>query len=126
MIDLEQLPYRSWLRSLSATNQDHIAAYLTLQQARLRSPRTIELILTALKSFCTLVPKEPRHRLAQDVSHTTPEDIDAWLDAASQQGLAPATCATRLHLLKRFFDFLTEHGHLSQQPILPRRHHIDG
>jgi site-specific recombinase XerD len=124
MIDLHQLPYRSWLQSLSSTNQDHIAAYLTLQQARQRAPQTIEHTLTAIKSFCTLLPAKPQQRVSQDLSRTTSKDIDAWLDAASRQGLAPATRANRIGLLKRFFDFLQDRGHILHQPVLPRRHHI--
>jgi integrase/recombinase XerC len=124
MIDLNQLPYRSWLLSLSPTNQGHIAAYLTLQQARMRAPSTIERILTALKCFYTRLPDANRARLAHDLSLATSQDIDAWLDAASRQGLAVATRAGRLGLMRHFFDFLKQQGHMRRQPVLPRQHHI--
>ncbi len=125
MIDLHQLPYASWLLSLNQTNQDHIASYLTLQQARLRSPSTLELILTAIKCLYTCVPQDVQSRLAEDLSNTTSKDIDEWLDITLKQGLAAATRSGRLGLVRQFFDFLKEQGHLTRQPVLRRRHHIN-
>jgi site-specific recombinase XerD len=124
MSDLTHLPYGSRLLFLGPLSQDHVAAYLTLQQARVSSPRSLEIIVTAIQSFCRLLPEEPRQRLSRDLACTTPDDIDAWLDAAEQKGFAPTTRAIRISSLRRFFDFLIDQGHLSHQPVRQRRHQI--
>ncbi len=124
MSDLHRLPLGHLLDFLSPTNQDHVAAYLTLLQARQYAPKSLESIITALKSFCLLLPDARRQRIIADVAQTTPDDVDAWLDAAAAHGLAPATRATRLRVLGGFFAFLGEHGYLPRHPIQRRRHAV--
>ncbi len=124
MSDLHKLPHGHLLDFLSPRNQDRVFAYLTLLQARQYAPRSLELIITSIKSFCILLPETRQHCIITDFALVTPEDVDAWLDAASAQGLAPATRATRLRILWGFFDFLGEQGHLPRQPIRRHRHHV--
>ena len=125
MADLHDLPFGSRLRFLSPTSQDYVAAYLSLQQARLSSPSSLEIMVTAIRSFCLLLPDEPRQRLSQDLTHVTPDDIDAWLDAAEKKGYAPSTRYNRVKGVKRFYDFLIDQGHSLDQPVRPRRHQIN-
>jgi len=122
--DLHNLPHGHLLHFLSPANQDRVAAYLTLLRARQYAPSSLELIITALKSFCLLLPEALRRPIIQDFASTTPEHIDAWLDRASSQGLAPATRATRLRVLWGFFTFLHEQGHLPRHPIHRHRHAV--
>ena len=53
-------------------------------------PSTQEGALRALKSFAVLMPEARQAALYQDLTQTTPADIDAWIAAAFQQGLAPS------------------------------------
>jgi integrase/recombinase XerD len=122
--DLHNLPHGHLLHFLSSTNQDRVAAYLTLLQARQYAPSSLEQIITSIKSFCLLLPEHQRQRMVQDFAHTTPEDVDIWLDIAAGHGLAPATLATRLRILWGFFTYLTEQGYLPQQPIRRHRHAV--
>jgi len=74
--DLQHFPHGHLLHFLSLTNQASVAAYLTLLQARQYAPRSLEQILSSLKSFCLVLPERQRQRIVQDFAHTTPEDID--------------------------------------------------
>ena len=47
-----------------------------------------------LKCFAVLMPAGRQTTLYQDLTQTTPADIDAWIAAAFQQGLAPGTIVT--------------------------------
>ena len=76
MSDLHNLPHGHLLHFLSPTNQDRVAAYLTLLRARQYAPSSLEQIITALKSFCLLLPETQRQHIIQDFAHTTPEDVD--------------------------------------------------
>ena len=69
-------------------------------------------------------PRAGRSTLYQDLTQTTPADIDAWIAAAFQQGLAPGTIVTYRQGLQGFFGFLCHHGVLAQSPIQLPRHHI--
>ena len=60
MPELHTFPHGHLLSDLSPDNQDRVAAYLTLLQARQYAPQTLEHILRALKSFCRLLPKARR------------------------------------------------------------------
>jgi site-specific recombinase XerD len=124
MSKLHHLPHGHLLGFLSPTNQDRIAAYLMLLQARQYAPSSLEQIITALKSFCLLLPEARQGPIGQDFAHTTPEDVDAWLDAAASPWLAPGTLATRLRVLGGFFAFLHEQGHLLCHPIRRHRHDV--
>ena len=124
MSDLQHLPHGHLLHFLSPTNQASVAAYLTLLQARQYAPRSLEQIISSLQSFCRLLPERQRQRIVQDFAHTTPEDIDVWLEVASVHGLAPGTRATRLRVLGGFFAFLIGQGSLPQHPICRHRHEV--
>ena len=69
-------------------------------------------------------PRAGRPSSYQDLTQTTPADIDAWIAAAFQQGLAPGTIVTCRRGLQGFFGFLCDHGVLAQSPIQLPRHQI--
>jgi site-specific recombinase XerD len=58
------------------------------------------------------------------LAQVTSDDIDAWLDAAHHDGLAPSTIHNILNGLHRFFAFLQEQGYLARSPINRRRHRV--
>jgi integrase/recombinase XerD len=58
------------------------------------------------------------------LTQTTPGDIDAWIAAAFQQGLAPGTIVTCRRGMQGFFVFLCDQGRLAQSPIQLPRHQI--
>jgi site-specific recombinase XerD len=70
------------------------------------------------------MPKCRHATLYADLSQTTPADIDAWIAAAFQRGLAPATVVTCRRGLQGFFLFLRDQGILAQSPIQLPRHQI--
>ena len=88
-------------------NQRLIVDYLTHLRVRHYAPSTQEGTLRALKSFAVLMPEARRAALYQDLTQTTPADIDAWIEAAFQQPLAPATIATCRRGMQSFLSFDT-------------------
>jgi site-specific recombinase XerD len=124
MSRLQSLPSLQRLAFLSPQNQDLVAAYLAHLQARQYAATTVKSTLDALKSFCVLLPT-PRHPcLYQDLTATTPADVEGWLLAAHRKGLAPSTINHLLSVMHRFFGFLHERGLVIQQPIHWRRHQV--
>ncbi len=109
---------------LSPQNQAWVASYLAYLRARQYAVATQDHVLRALKCFAVLMPAGRQATLYQDLTQTTPADIDAWIAAAFQQGLAPGTIVTYRHGLQGFFGFLCNHGVLAQSPIQLPRHHI--
>ena len=101
-----------------------IADYLAHLRARHYASSTQEGALRALKCFAVLMPEARRATLYQDLTQTTPADIDAWIAAAFQQPLAPATIATCRRCMQSFFVFLRDQGALAQSPIQLPRHQI--
>jgi integrase/recombinase XerD len=121
------LPTCSQLRRfsfLSLQNQGWIAAYLTHLRTRYYARSTQEGALGALTCCTVLMPAARQAILYQDLTQTTPGDIDAWIAAACQQGLAPGTLVTCRRGLQGFFLFLCTHGVLAQSPIQLPRHQI--
>jgi integrase/recombinase XerD len=116
--DLRRLPF------LGPHSQQLVTAYLAFLTARHYARSTIQTTIDTLKSFCVLVPATRRPCLLQDLTRTTPEDVDAWLQAAHHKGLAPSTINNIVGALHRFFAFLCEQGWLSQSPIDWRRHRV--
>jgi integrase/recombinase XerD len=121
---LHPVPQLRRLHCLSRQNQERVAAYLAHLRARHYAPATQEAALCALKSFAVLLPPERQAVLYDDLTQATPGDIDAWIAAAFQRGLAPATIVTCRHGLHGFFVFLCDHGVLAQSPIQLPRHRI--
>jgi integrase len=80
--------------------------------------------LRTLKRFAVLLPTARQARLDQDLTQTTPADIDAWIAAAFQQGLAPGTIVTCRRGMHGVFAFLCDHGLLVQSPIQLPRHQM--
>ena len=71
-----------------------------------------------------LMPEGRHATLSADLTQTTSADIDAWIAAAFQQELAPATIVTCRRGLQGFFVFLRDQGVLDQSPIQLPRHQI--
>jgi hypothetical protein len=74
------------LHFFSPHNQRLIADYLAYLRARHSASSTQEGALRALKCFAVLMPEARQATLYQDLTHTTPTDLDAWIAAACQQG----------------------------------------
>ena len=109
---------------LSPLNQRFIADYLTHLRTRHYALSTQEGALRALKCFAVLMPEDRQAILFQDLTQTTPADIDAWITAAFQQRLAPGTIVTCRRGLQGFFVFLCHQGGLAHSPIQLPRHQI--
>ena len=86
---LQEFPQLRRLPFFSAQNQGFIADYLAHLRARYYAPSMQEATLRALKSFAVLMPKVRQAVLYEDLTQTTPADIDAWIEASFQQQLAP-------------------------------------
>jgi integrase len=84
----------------------------------------LEGTIRALKSFAVLMPAARQALLYQDLTQTTPLDIDAWLEASFRDKLAPGPIATRLRVMQGFFGFLCGQGRMAQSPIRHPRHHM--
>ena len=67
----------------SPQNQDWVAAYLAHLRARSYAPSTEDNALRALTCFAVLMPAGRQATLYQDLTQTTPADLDAWIVAAS-------------------------------------------
>jgi site-specific recombinase XerD len=121
---LHTLPQLRRLHVLGQHNQELVTAYLKHLQVRQYAPATLQTTIDALNSFCRRVPLPRQPRLSQTLASTTADDIEAWLQAAHDAGLAPSTLQTILKCLYRFFAFLQDHGRIPQQPIQWRRHQV--
>lgn len=124
MADLHQLPHGHRLQFMSPHNQALVAHHLSLLQARQCSPATLGNAINALKALCSRLPPHRGHVIAQDLTQTTADDIDAWLYASHAKGLAPSGIQSSLNPLRRFFTFLLEQGHIAYHPIRRRRHDV--
>jgi site-specific recombinase XerD len=121
---LQEFPQLRRLPFFSAQNQGFIADYLAHLRARHYAPSMQEATLRALKSFAVLMPKVRQAVLYEDLTQTTPADIDAWIEASFQQRLAPGTIETRLRVVQGVFTFWCDQGHVAQSPIRRPRHQI--
>ena len=108
----------------SPHNQALVAAYLTHLRTRHYTSSTQDNVLRALTCFAVLLPAARHATLYQDLTQTTPTDMDAWITAAFQQALAPATIVTYRRGMQGFFTFLRDQGALAQSPIRFPRHQI--
>src|SRR5215467_11093248 len=121
---LQEFPQLQRLAMFSPANQGLIADYLAYLRARHYAPSVLEGTIRALKSFAVLMPAARQAILYQDLTQTTPTDIDTWIEASFHGQLAPGTIATRLRVVQGFFGFLHDQGYLPQSPIRHPRHHI--
>jgi integrase/recombinase XerD len=112
------------LTFVSPLNQDLVADYLAHLRTRHYSAKTLQTTLGALVTFYRLLPPARQPRLWQDITRLTPADVDAWLQMAQRQGLAPSTLHNLLSVVRRFCTFLQEQGLLAHHPIHPRRHEV--
>jgi integrase/recombinase XerD len=115
---LRRFPY------FSPQNQALVAAYIAYLRARHYAASTQDGALRALTCFAVLLPTARQALLYQDLTRTTPADIDAWIAAAFQQGLAPGTLVTCRRGMQGFFVFLCNQEVLAQSPIQLPRHQI--
>ena len=112
------------LSLLGATSYNHVVRYLNLLQARNYAPSTLVSIIEAIRRFALYLP-DPRLRpVADNLTTTTPHDIDRFVEAVQRRGLSPSTINTTLSLIKEFFDFLREEGDMQIQPVIRRRHRV--
>jgi site-specific recombinase XerD len=109
---------------LGQPSREVVAYYLTMLRARHYAPKTIQATIGMLKAFCVRLPLAHQPRIFWDITQTTADDIDTWLDVAHHHGLAPSTINNILNALHRFFAFLQEQGQLAHQPINRRRHQV--
>jgi site-specific recombinase XerD len=121
---LEACPQLRRVHFFSPQNQAWVASYLAHLRARHYAVSTQDNALRALKCFAVLMPAGRQASLYQDLTQTTPADIDAWIAAAFQQGLAPGTIVTCRRGMQGFFVFLRDQGILAQSPIQLPRHQI--
>ena len=121
---LQEFPQLSRLHCFSPQNQGLIADYFAHLCARHYAPSVQEGTLRALRSFAVLMPEARQVTLYDDLTQTTPADIDAWIEASFRQKLAPGTVATRLRVMQGLFRFLRDQGYIPQSPIRSPRHHI--
>jgi site-specific recombinase XerD len=98
--------------------------YLAYLRARHYAPSVLEGTIRALKSFAVLMSEARQDILYQDLTQTTPTDMDTWIEASFRHQLAPGTIATRLRVVQGFFSFLRDQGIIAQSPIRHPRHHI--
>lgn len=124
MSEPKHFPYGHLLPFLSPHNKELVANYLTLLQARQYAPDTLRAIASTLKSFCQLLPPARRDLIIADFAATSSEDIDAYLQAVTDNGLAPLTISLALVKLRCFFTFLLEDGYLQRQPVRRHRHQV--
>jgi hypothetical protein len=121
---LLEFPQLQRLAMFSPPMQGLIADYLAYLRARHYAPSVQGGTIRALKSFAALVPEARQACLSQDLTQTTPTDIDTWIEASFRHQLAPGTIATRLRVVQGFFRFLRDQGTIAQSPIRHPRHHI--
>ena len=121
---LQEFPQLSRLHCFSPQNQGLIADYFAHLCARHYAPSVQEGTLRALRSFAVLMPEARQVTLYDDLTQTTPADIDAWIEASFRQKLAPGTVTTRLRVIQGLFRFLRDQSYIPQSPIRSPRHHI--
>jgi site-specific recombinase XerD len=121
---LHSIPRLRRLPFLRARHQRLAAEYLAFLTARHDSPKTLQATVGMIKTFCVLLPAARQSRVYRDFTQVTPDDIDAWLEAAHHDGLAPSTLNNVLNGLHRFFTFLQEQGYLARLPLNRRRHQV--
>ena len=111
---LQEFPQLQRLAMFNPASQGLIADYLAYLRARHYAPSVQEGTIRALKSFAILMPVARQTVLYQDLTQTTPTDIDAWIEASFCQKLAPGTIETRLRVVQGFFAFLRAHGSMAR------------
>jgi site-specific recombinase XerD len=109
------------LAFLSPHHQALVATSLTYLQARQYAASTVSNTMGTIKRFCERLPAPRRARLVENVAQLSADDVEAWLQVAHQEGLAPATMHRFLTVLHHCGAFLYAHGQIAQQPMHWRR-----
>jgi len=112
------------LACLEPGGSDQLFAYLSALDARAYSPDTLYAYAVTVKGFICCLSEPRRAVLTGDLSRTETRDIDLFVSASRERGLAPSTINGRISLLREFFYFLVEDGVMARQPVLRRRHHV--
>lgn len=112
------------LAFLEQTSKNQLIAYLSLLEARNYARSTLETIVVAVRSLVLSLPDQRRTALADNLTQTTPSDIDFFIETAGFRGLAASTINGRLSMLTELFDFLREAGQMQAQPVIRRRHRL--
>src|SRR5262245_40125596 len=110
----QEFPQLSRLHVFSARNQGLVADYLAYLRPRHYAPAMQEATIRALKRFAVLIPAVRQATLYDDLTQTTPTDIDAWIETSSRQHLAPGTIATRLRVVHGCLAFRRNQGDVPQ------------
>jgi integrase len=121
---LQEFPQLNRLPFFSAQNQGLVADDLAHRRARHYAPARPEATIRALRRVAVLMPAARQTTLDQDLTQTTPVDIDPWIEASFHQPLAPGTIATRLRVGQGFFACRRDQGDVPPSPIRLPRHHI--
>lgn len=112
------------LSFLEDRSKNQLIVYLSLLQARNYAQATLDAIVVAVRNLVLSLPDPRKTALADDLTQTTPSDIDCLIAAARSRGLAAATINGHLSLLTELFDFLREDRQMPTQPVIRRRHRL--
>lgn len=85
-----------------------LAAYLTEQSQRNRSPHTLIAYERELRELANLLPETP---------NPTRQDFQAAFRQLSQRGLHPASLARALSAWRQYCDYLVRQGSLKTNPV---------
>lgn len=124
MDNLLASPFFKKLLPENPTSNQQLISYLSLLHARHFARGTLKALLVVIKRFLVNLSEPRRAAVADNFAHTTPSDVDAFIDSALSNGLSPATINVSLSMLKEFFDFLCEAEQMQRQPIIRRRHRL--
>jgi integrase len=121
---LQACPQLSRLAFCSAQNPGLVADDLAHLRARHYAPAMQEATIRAFNSFAVLMPAARQTTLYQDLTQTTPGELDTGIEASVPQPLAPGTMATRLRVVHGVVVVLRAPGDVPQSPRRLPRHHI--
>lgn len=117
----------SHLRKLSflgSTSSHQVTRYLSILEARNYAHSTTISVIEAIRRFALHLPPQRLSVLKDNFICATPHDVDCFVAAVREKGLAPSTINGTLSLIKEFFDFLREEGEMLVQPVIRRRHRL--
>lgn len=109
---------------LSTPSREQITRYLNLLYARNYARGTLKGVVTVLIRFLHALPASRLILVKENFTNVIPADLDALLETARTNGLAPSTINNSVTLLRGFFEFLRETGELAALPIIRHRHSV--
>jgi site-specific recombinase XerD len=117
----------SHLRKLSflgPMSSNQVTRYLSILEARNYAHSTTISVIEAIRRFALHLPPLRLSVLKHNFTLATPHDVDCFVAAVREKGLAPSTINGTLSWIKEFFDFLREEGEMLVQPVIRRRHRL--